>query len=879
MYRFFTTLILGFCLLGGLFSLSAKSVDPTQAEQIATNFYTANAGHAPSNMRLSMTAQASISNQSTRATNSDSYYFLFEAGTNEGFVLVAGDDRVTPILAYGLSGTFELEFNDMPYAMQKWFMGIQSEIHAIISNDLPASREMIQEWEALIDGSWTMPSTRTSVAPLISQHWAQSAPYNDLCPSNNSGRAITGCVATGMAMVMKYHDYPAHGTGTHGYTENDYGYLSKNFGSIYYDWNNMPDNLHTNSPAVQKNAVATLMSSCGVAVDMNYGVNGSGANPFKIGPALIDYFGYDGTSVTTVRQSNYSNPTDWTNLVKAEFDNQRPIIMFGFGPNPNDPSKSAGHCFVGDGYDTGGRFHINWGWGGYQDGYFAYSQLNPGSYIFSQRVGAIIGIKPSSGLGTSVASNFPPSATTLVLDSDLTVSSGTIGVGGSFTVSTTIVNGLASDPAFSGDIAILLKDQYDHVFDTLGPVSVSALAGGAILGGGLSFTKTLEVPGEYRMVAYARYTGSDWTIIEKGAYTNEEYVDVEAQVSDIRILSDFVTTPAVPEIDDPFDVKLKVVNFGSTPFVGDFSVDVIRLNGSYIGELARINYTNGLATGEELDVEFTGLHLDSLGISEAGSYLLIMYERRTGGTWEIVRKLGNFTNPVAVSFSAPSLPADSYEDNNRLTDAFEIPLNFVNDSATFKTGDASIHFETDNDIYKVELPEDSSYTFFARVHDLENSGDGMTYTKDAMFSYTMDGENYSIMFDDVMLDSVTVNGPATLYFQVTPHFVGFTGTYAFELGMTQGALMTNSIGDFTIPRAKVFPNPAQDQLSVEIPAGTGWMQSVILIDQTGRTVWQPGLLPSLQTQFTLSGWDLPTGVYMLQMRTERAQWQETIVIE
>ena len=198
--------------------------------------------------------------------------------------------------------------------------------------------------------------TPSIVGPLLVTTWDQIAPYNALCPSDPNarpdcnGRVLTGCVATAMAQIMKYHEHPPQGVGSHSYTHSTYGTLSANFGDATYQWSNMPPALTAESSS----DVATLMYHCGVAVEMDYGAEGS--SPTKDVPnALSTYFGYD-QSIKHIYQSNYKSD-DWYTILRTELDAGRPIYYSG-------DNGVDGHAWVCDGYNSENHFHFNWGWGG-----------------------------------------------------------------------------------------------------------------------------------------------------------------------------------------------------------------------------------------------------------------------------------------------------------------------------------------------------------------------------------------------------------------------------------------------------------------------------------------------------------------------------------
>ncbi len=217
---------------------------------------------------------------------------------------------------------------------------------------------------------------KTAVAPLIKTKWGQGAPYNNMCPEYTVGgttkRYVTGCVATSMAQVMNYHGYPTKGTGSTSYRYTPQGgatlTLRANFGTTSYDWANMADDYSNGGyTAAQAEAVATLMSHCGIAVHMNYNASGSGAMSHVACRALKKYFNYSAKIGCLYRE--FFHVDEWMNIIYKELSDGCPII---YGGN----SGTGGHSFVFDGYDEDGLVSVNWGWGGVDDGYFDIASLN-----------------------------------------------------------------------------------------------------------------------------------------------------------------------------------------------------------------------------------------------------------------------------------------------------------------------------------------------------------------------------------------------------------------------------------------------------------------------------------------------------------------------
>lgn len=233
----------------------------------------------------------------------------------------------------------------------------------------------------------------TEVPEMLTTRWGQDAPYNNLCPTISGEHALTGCVATAMAQVMRYFRYPAQGTGTGSYTVNSSGIPRTKEITGTYDWDLMLNDYgFSNNPfgtEAQQTAVATLMFDAGAAAQMNYGVEESGAYTSSAAVGFADNFGYDPLSLRMCSREYYSDE-EWMKLVYGELQAGRPILYGGLDPT------NGGHAFVLDGIDGDGFVHVNWGWNGGYNGFFNIDLLNPAGYSFSQMQDMIIGFKPQS---------------------------------------------------------------------------------------------------------------------------------------------------------------------------------------------------------------------------------------------------------------------------------------------------------------------------------------------------------------------------------------------------------------------------------------------------------------------------------------------------
>lgn len=280
--------------------------------------------------------------------------YLFEKENGAGFLLTPADDEVAPVIGYGDTKIFD-ENGEFAPGFAYWMgeMSRQIEYAETSGRSSGSVRYMRPE--------------RAAIEPLCTTKWYQDYPYNKLCPEIDGKLTYTGCVATAMAQVMKYHNWPDRGEGTAQY-DWEQQTLTMDFSNTEFNWSSMLDSYAGSYTATEANAVAVLMKAAGYGVTMKYGTNGSGASSYAIAPALGSYFRYDKS--LRFLQRNYYGLIDWENILYESLKTYGPVVYNGM-------SSSGGHSFVCDGYQGDGYFHINWGWGGMSDGYFLLDILDP----------------------------------------------------------------------------------------------------------------------------------------------------------------------------------------------------------------------------------------------------------------------------------------------------------------------------------------------------------------------------------------------------------------------------------------------------------------------------------------------------------------------
>jgi hypothetical protein len=318
------------------------------------------------------------------------YVINYEDG---GFLILSADNRIQPVLAYSLSSSFPLQDNlTMPSGLIQWLYSIKENVKEIRKSKRVQSNDLKKLWNSnsisnLIGMDYKKapdpndnpindpedpncpPLTTKQIGPLLTTEWGQTGSYNDQakylgCTEDPDGRAPTGCVATAMAQIMKFHRFPNN-----------------------YLWDNMPNFYGTYE-------TAKLMKDIADAVDMDWGCNASGADvEDEVPSSFKNDFGY-----STASYSDFNHQT-----VKQQLDWNRPVILRG-GRNAGWGIFSVykdGHAWVCDGYrqytncTTSSLYlHMNWGWDGMYNDWFAYSNWNPGGDTFNYKQGMVFNIAP-----------------------------------------------------------------------------------------------------------------------------------------------------------------------------------------------------------------------------------------------------------------------------------------------------------------------------------------------------------------------------------------------------------------------------------------------------------------------------------------------------
>ena len=363
------------CIVGLLASMLlataaawAAPISRKQAERYAVQYFQ---NTTPLRGERSLALLYTSTGVPTRGNNDGKDFYVFGNPSGKGFVVVAGDDVVPPILGYSTTTTFPTK--ELPAELASYLAGYSQWLRQAKRT---GATEVLRE-EA------------SEVAPLLQGLiWNQTAPYNLLTPESGGKHAPTGCVATAAAQVMRYFAWPPQAKRS--------ASSDPDFGQKPFDWDNMPDNLTPTSQETEKQAVAHLMYEIGRAVNMQYNAWSSASSTTNAYRALLENFDYAPSLRYVV--ARYYTPREWQELMLAELKAARPVFYTGY-----NSKGTAAHAFVLDGYDGKGYFHVNWGWGGMSDGYFLLHHLVPSAQGagggstdgYSILNDAIIGFQPS----------------------------------------------------------------------------------------------------------------------------------------------------------------------------------------------------------------------------------------------------------------------------------------------------------------------------------------------------------------------------------------------------------------------------------------------------------------------------------------------------
>ncbi len=353
-----TILILSLGLLITINSF-ADTISVKEAKTVAKNFIleTSSLYYEKNNDNIDLILIKSKNNE-----KNEPYYYIFDIKP-QGFIIVSAETAFNPILGYNLTEDNHIEKENPVF--ESWMQYYADYIDYIRSNNLSQTKAMKEKWERYNTTSfdYLKATPKDNIEPLLTNTWNQDYPYNYFSPLDEEGpggRVYAGCVATAMSMIMYHYKYPKQGTGSHTYYAENYGSLTANFGATEYDWDAMDDFISSGSNPQTIFSIAELQYHCGVSVNMMYSPNGSGAYSDDVPNALKNYFGYSNAEIA---YKDFNSLTSWNNILTEQLENHHPMYYSGY-------SNDGGHAFCLDGKQGEDMFHFNFGWSGYQNGFY-----------------------------------------------------------------------------------------------------------------------------------------------------------------------------------------------------------------------------------------------------------------------------------------------------------------------------------------------------------------------------------------------------------------------------------------------------------------------------------------------------------------------------
>lgn len=583
-----------------------------------------------------------------RAADSDAAaFYVFNNSASDGYTIVSASEQTMPILGYTTSGSFD--YDNLPPAMKWWLEEYRKQIEYAESHNSSAENTIrLQQAESEND--------RTDINPIVQSTWNQGSPYNIYCPELMGVKAPTGCVATAMAQIMRYHQWPEKGTGSNSYTY-EYTYTSNgqtikasaqeemDFSTLTFNWSDMTYSYNNNSTNKQKYAVATLMHACGVSVNMGYGQSASGAQSRNLPTAYITNFNYDKSAFYYERK--FFTSAQWDELIYNEIAAGRPVHYSGH-------NESSGHSFVCDGYQTGGFYHINWGWGGTSDGYFRLSALDPSTqgiggsasgYNMSQ--GAVVNIQkplPSSDYTYSIVSSAGLSTQDGTVSRNTKISlypngqskevSGTVFYNNSAVAISNVYYGVRIKNRATGQSSNVASFSYSNLGTNRGFLSIS-------------FSGTyIENAGDYEVYpAYSLDKGSTWNdvMIQKDA---PQYILLTVTDSEIKVstpsneanLSGTITQlPGQMVENGLYTVNASVTNSGSY-FNSDIYASFLILNSNNTASIAKIGGASvtEIESGSTVDIE---IPVNTSDLTAGNQYHFALLAKSASDTYKIISQI------------------------------------------------------------------------------------------------------------------------------------------------------------------------------------------------------------------------------------------------
>lgn len=832
-----------FYLLISLIILPAKAKERTETERLRIvhehfGNRAAVTNRAAANIKLAGTASQILGLTATRTATSEAFY-IYNNGES-AFVIISGDDKMKPVLGYSDSGHFATE--NMPENLKGWL-----SLYVLQASEQPTQPEESKPLRPLNKTQKTVAEFPVTAAPLLGDiAWDQDAPFNNLCPD----KSVTGCVATAMAMIMKYYEYPKIGAGRHTYRTYLHGYnCNYDFEEKAIDWKNMlPKYTEGEYNEAQSNAVAELMKACGVSVEMNYDVFTSATSALKVTQAMATYFKYDANMLFRLRNAYTSE--EWMNMIKKELSERRPILY-------NGASKEVGHEFVFDGYDEQDMIHINWGWGGLSNGYFEVATLDPlnpgigggssdgGGYTYSQ--GMVIGIQPDTKAFTT-SHNWYMTAMLLLSKVD---KEGQLPI--EETVSLGIMTLVNYGITFNGELGVALTNDSDgRILEILGKRNMNSIP--AAMGGNLQFDFKIpeETPdGTYRLYLVGKaFKASVWEqILPTVGYTPYYYIKIKKGVIS------FYDPRIVPDLSGNYAVNgtLKVNKYGN------FTVSVKNEGEEYyFGKV-------GVAITPSEESDKIAFYLEEVRLSP-GEEKTVTINRALINTEDSYIEEG--TSLICGAFTYG-------EARFQFTDFSDVDIEFSKLPKLTRVGElvtAKPTFAADEEfVLPVSIECEGDYDQYL-VAAIFPSGATITNVQVVQKVDLKDGQKY----DTEIRGFVTPQLKEGKYLVGLYYYDIMTGAYSGELGFTSFEVgpATGIESETSQQPIIIYPQPVTDYLNIRCNEK---IDRVEIIGLAGNVVKQEQADAQPGEELTLSVSDLASGHYILLIHTENKTYREKFI--
>ena len=819
----------------------AKNRALAEATQLAGQFMNLSASslqkvQAISNSTLTF-SYASMNPKSTNS-GSEAFYYVFDKGNDNGYVIVSGDDRTKSILGYTDEGHFDISV--LPVNIKYWLNFYENEIKALPDTELQTAEVSTTTISNVKSKSAT---NSTAVAPLLgSVKWNQSSPFNDQCPIINTStgaKAVTGCVATGMAQVMKYYNWPIQGTGSNTYTTNSLGIaLTVDFSTTQYDWNNMTQAYSSSSTATQNTAVATLMYHCGVAVNMDYGESSS-ASTTKMASALKNNFGYD--SNLQLYSRDYYTRAEWVNLLSTELNSSRPVLFAG-------DSDGGGHLFVCDGYDSNGLFHFNWGWGGVSNGYFQISALDTDSPGISS---STIGYNNGQNILVGLQKPSTTSTPTYLLYAKLppTCTSTSVARTESITITGNKIYNLGVN-TFSGSVGIALYND-NGLVQVVKSTTLSSLSAGY---GYTALALSSSIPtgianGNYKMYfVYKATAEANWQIL-RGKVGTPNYMNIVVGATSVAI-----SAPAA---------SAAVLNLNSISLPGNL----------YQNKTGRFN-VNITNSGSEYNSKI-GINLQS--ITDNSIYQLITPEliNIAAGETRTLNFTGNITmNPGQYSVSVVYDQANNYSSTSTVFSQLGTAL--TSNVLTAPTATPTLTLSTIISFPNSASVEKGNVVLTAKI----KNSTGLFDSKLIAYIFPKAAGTASVAYLGYQSAIIDTNEEKTVIFsgsldltpaeyQIRVYYLNSSSQWSPILPTTYysipftlvenktSVISPNSVG------FEIYPNPVENTLQLKTDLS---INRIVITDLLGKQV--KSVIPTSNSIISMPVNDLKSGTYLIQILTD-----------